>query len=117
MKARAVWLTALGVVATLVPTLGPGAGESQAAGEEAEPPPGTASGQTYRARWAPGSKLTLDGRPNEPVWNQAAVERWFVFPWKQAAAPVAEFRALCDETNLDFAFGVPASLGWLEFVK
>jgi hypothetical protein len=77
-----------------------------AAAGQVEPPPGTASEQTYRVRWVPESKMALDGRADEPAWKQAAVERRFVFPWKQAPAPETEFRALCDGTNLYFTFRV-----------
>ena len=72
----------------------------------AEPPPGKASDQTYQVRWVPGAKIVLDGRANEPAWKEAAVEKRFVFPWKPAPAPLTEFRALCEGTNLYFTFRV-----------
>jgi hypothetical protein len=72
----------------------------------AEPPPGKASDQTYQVRWVPGAKIVLDGRANEPAWKEAAVEKRFVFPWKPVPAPLTEFRALCDGTNLYFTFRV-----------
>lgn len=73
---------------------------------QSEPPPGAPSMQKYRVQWVLEPKLVLDGQANEPAWRQAAVEKRFVFPWKQASAPGTEFRALCDETNLYFAFRV-----------
>ncbi len=72
----------------------------------AEPPPGKASDQTYQVRWVPGAQIVLDGRANEPAWKEAAVEKRFVFPWKPVPAPLTEFRALCDGTNLYFTFRV-----------
>ncbi|MCX7887457.1 MAG: exo-alpha-sialidase, partial [Verrucomicrobiae bacterium] len=62
------------------------------------------SDQTYRARFVRAAKIRLDGKLDEPAWRRAEVERNFVFPWKQAAAPPTEFRALCDEQHLYFAF-------------
>ena len=79
-------------------------GFATAAGEP--PPPGQASDQTYQVRWLPGAKITLDGKVDEAAWKQAEVDRRFTFPWKKAAAPATEFRALCDGQNLYFAFRV-----------
>jgi hypothetical protein len=62
------------------------------------------SDQTYRVMWIPGAKITLDGRADEAVWSKAVVETGFKFPWKKSPAPATEFRALCDETYLHFAF-------------
>lgn len=64
------------------------------------------SGQTYRVRYLPKVSLKLDGRADEPEWTKASAEKGFVFPWKQAAAPATEFRALCDDTNLYFTFRI-----------
>jgi len=64
------------------------------------------SEQIYRARYLPSATITLDGRADEPDWDKATVEKRFLFPWKQAAAPATEFRALCDEKFLYFAFRV-----------
>lgn len=50
--------------------------------------------------------MVLDGRADEAAWAQAVVEKHFVFPWKNAAAPATEFRALCDGTELYFSFRV-----------
>ena len=86
--------------------LAAGAGESARAGGTSEPPPGKASEQTYQVRWLPGAEIVLDGRANEPVWREAAVEQRFVFPWQPAPAPETEFRALCDGTNFYFTFRV-----------
>ncbi len=71
-----------------------------------EPAPGKASAQTYQVRWLPRAKIVLDGQADEPAWNKAAVEKRFVFPWKQAPAPPTQFRALCDGANLYFTFRV-----------
>jgi len=67
---------------------------------------GKGSDQTYPVRWLPGAKLELDGQPSESAWQQAKVEEHFVSPWKKEAAPPTEFRAVCDGTNLWFAFRV-----------
>jgi len=64
------------------------------------------SEQTYRVRHLPSLKLKLDGRADEPQWGEANVEKNFIFPWKQAAAPATEFRALCDDKFLYFTFRV-----------
>jgi len=52
------------------------------------------------------ANIVLDGRADVPVWSKAMVEKGFFFPWKKAAAPATEFRALSDETHLYFAFRV-----------
>lgn len=83
----------------------PAAGRPQARAA-AGPPPGKGSEQIYRARWLPEAKMVLDGRAAEPAWKEAAAEKRFVFPWKQAPDPGTEFRALCDGRNLYFHFRV-----------
>ena len=82
------------------------AGEQPLAASPTAPPPGTPSDQVYPVRWLPGAKIVLDGRADESAWQEAAVERHFLFPWKQARAPETEFRALCDGTDLYFTFRV-----------
>ena len=67
---------------------------------------GKGSEQTYRVRWLPAAKIEPDGRAAEPAWKEAAAEKRFVFPWKQAPDPGTEFRALCDGRNLYFHFRV-----------
>lgn len=62
------------------------------------------STQTYQARYVSPAKIELDGKADEPAWAQAAVEKHFVFPWKQAPAPATEFRALWDEENFYFSY-------------
>ncbi len=64
------------------------------------------SDQTYRVLWLPKASVALDGRADEPAWANAAVEKGFKFPWKNAPAPETEFRALCDETSLHLTFRV-----------
>jgi len=64
------------------------------------------SEQTYRARYLKSAKITLDGRADEADWGKAAVEKNFIFPWKDAPAPATEFRALCDDKFLYFTFRV-----------
>ncbi len=59
---------------------------------------------TYRARYLRQAEITLDGRPTESAWSQAAVEKRFSFPWKSVAAPPTEFRALCDDHYLYFTY-------------
>ncbi len=61
---------------------------------------------TYPARWLPAARIELDGRAEEADWSLAVVEKRFTFPWKQAAAPATEFRALCTEEFLYFTFRV-----------
>lgn len=92
MKIPALWVV-LGGMAVL-----------QAGGSE--PAPGKPSEQTYRVRWMPGAKVVVDGRADETAWKEAAVEKGFSFPWKEARAPKTEFRALCDGTDLYFTFRV-----------
>jgi hypothetical protein len=62
--------------------------------------------QTYPVRYLPQAKIRIDGRADEPEWSRASVESRFFFPWKQAAAPPTEFRALCDDTYWYFTFRV-----------
>lgn len=62
--------------------------------------------QTYGVRYMPDVKIQLDGRADDRAWSRAAVEKHFVFPWKETAAPPTEFRALCDDHHLYFAFRV-----------
>ena len=64
------------------------------------------SDKTYPVRYLPTAKIQLDGRLDDPDWSRAAVEKNFAFPWKQAAAPPTEFRALCDDAYLYFSFRV-----------
>lgn len=75
-----------------------------AAAALAVPPKG--SDQTYPVKWIPDAKIVLDGRADEPAWSRAALENRFPFPWKRAAAPATEFRALCDGRHLYFSFRV-----------
>lgn len=72
----------------------------------AESPPARPSNKTYQVRYLPKPEISLDGRADEPDWSKAQVERQFTFPWKQAAAPPTEFRALCDDRYLYFTFRV-----------
>jgi hypothetical protein len=62
--------------------------------------------RTYRVRYVPEARIQIDGLVDEPVWSGAHVEKRFVFPWKNTAAPSTEFRALCDDANLYFSFCV-----------
>lgn len=64
------------------------------------------STQTYPVRYLPAAKIRIDGRGDEPEWSQARVEKEFIFPWKQSPSPRTEFRALCDDSHLYFAFRV-----------
>jgi len=64
------------------------------------------SDRTYQVRYVPAAEVRLDGRDDDPAWSQAAVEKRFLFPWKEAAAPPTEFRALCDDAYLYFTFRV-----------
>lgn len=106
MKKQAVLAANLAVVATLLVVAGVGAEEPAARGGPASPAPGRASEQTYRVRWLPGAKITLDGQADERVWGKAMADKRFVFPWKQTKAPKTEFRALCDGASLYFTFRV-----------
>jgi len=99
-----VWaVPAVGVEETI-----PGADPKAASSRQVAGGVGQARGseQTYRVQWVPAANVVLDGRGDEPVWSNAAVEKGFVFPWKQAPAPATEFRALCDETHFYFTFRV-----------
>lgn len=87
------------------------AGQGAAAAEPGDglPPPKdaaawTLSDQTYRVRHLPATAIRVDGRTDEPAWSEAAVERRFQFPWRKEAAPPTEFRAVCDDQCLAFAF-------------
>ena len=62
--------------------------------------------QTYRVRYVADAKIQLDGRADERAWSRAAVEKQFVFPWRNSTVPPTEFRALCDENDLYFTFRV-----------
>ena len=64
------------------------------------------SDRTYQVHRVANGQIQLDGCASEPAWAQAAVERQFVFPWKQEPAPATEFRALWDATHLYFSFRV-----------
>ena len=64
------------------------------------------SDKTYKARYLPKAEIELDGRADEPAWSEASVERGFIFPWKEKAAPPTEFRAVCDDAHLYFTFRV-----------
>ncbi|MHC4398765.1 MAG: exo-alpha-sialidase [Planctomycetota bacterium] len=64
------------------------------------------SDKIYRVRYLPTAEVHTDGHLNEPEWSKAAVEKHFVFPWKQRAAPPTEFQALCDDRHLHFTFRV-----------
>ena len=55
---------------------------------------GHPSDLTYPVRYLPRAKILVDGRADEPDWALAHVENRFVFPWKQAVAPLTEFRAV-----------------------
>ncbi len=67
---------------------------------------GPLSDLTYPVRYLAQAKIFVDGRADEPDWALAHVENRFVFPWKQAAAPLTEFRALYDDVFLYFTFRV-----------
>jgi hypothetical protein len=64
------------------------------------------SDRTYPVGCLPQAKIIVDGRADEPDWALAHVENGFVFPWKRAAAPLTEFRALYDDAFLYFTFRV-----------
>ncbi len=62
--------------------------------------------KTYEVRYLAEPAIRIDGRLDEPAWERAAVERGFIFPWREAEAPATEFRALADDHKLYFAFRV-----------
>jgi len=64
------------------------------------------SDATYRVRYLAEAGIRLDGRLDDTAWSKAAVEKHFIFPWKEAAPPATEFRAVCDDEHLYFAFRV-----------
>jgi hypothetical protein len=64
------------------------------------------SEKTYSARYLPTATIQLDGRDDDPAWSEAAVEKSFIFPWKEIPAPTTQFRALCDDRHLYFTFRI-----------
>lgn len=72
----------------------------------AQSPPAGPSNKTYQVRYLPTATIRPHGRADGPDWSKAQVEKGFAFPWKQAAAPLTEFRALCDDRYLYFSFRV-----------
>ena len=67
------------------------------------------SAQTYTVHRLTSAKIELDGQADETAWEQAAVEKHFLFPWKQSPAPATEFRALWDDENFYFSYRVQDS--------
>jgi hypothetical protein len=72
----------------------------------AGPDTGRPSDQTYPVRYVPQLSIALTGHADAADWAQAHVEKRFAFPWKNGPAPATEFRALCDDKHLYFAFRV-----------
>jgi len=62
------------------------------------------SDQAYAVRFLPAAVIRVDGRPDEPAWEKADVERRFRFPWRHEEPPVTEFRAVCTDQHLAFMF-------------
>ena len=62
--------------------------------------------KTYEAVFVPGANISPDAMPTELDWKAATLETRFTFPWEDRPAPATEFRALFDEHNLYFTFGV-----------
>ena len=64
--------------------------------------------KTYEVTYLPDARITVDGRPEEEAWQEAALEDGFVFPWRgrDTVAPRTAFRALCDDRFLYFVFVV-----------
>lgn len=83
---------------------------AESANETATPAGGAAayrpSDAIYPVRWLLEARLELDGRADDAAWKRAAVERRFIFPWKQRPAPATEFRALCTRDFFYFLFRV-----------
>jgi uncharacterized membrane-anchored protein len=75
--------------------------------ESKKPPRSWPSDTTYRVRYLPDANLEINGKADNPLWAKANVEKQFFFPWKKnTPAPLTEFRALCDEKYLYFAYQV-----------
>ncbi len=60
--------------------------------------------ETYPVHDVGDAEIAVDGKLDEIVWDGAALETSFAFPWQAREAPATEFRALTDETYLYFAF-------------
>ncbi len=86
-------IIALGLLAT-------GCGEKQVAKQAVQVQ------KVYEVRKLPKLEITIDGVPDEAVWEKANLEKGFQFPWKDEESPPTEFRALCDGESLYFSFRV-----------
>ncbi len=64
------------------------------------------SDRAYLVRYVPDIAWGIGGVAAEGIWERAARENRFAFPWKQAAGPWTEFRALYDDAFLYFTFRV-----------
>jgi len=92
-------------VACLTLVLGCTPSHIQAPDENASAP-AQPSHRTYTVEHLPQVKIKLDGHLDEAQWYLATVEFDFIFPWEERAAPSTDFRALCDDDHLYFAFRV-----------
>ena len=62
--------------------------------------------ETYQVHYLAQARIRIDGRLDEADWEKTYPERGFSFPWEQRAAPVTEFRSLCDDEFFYFSFRV-----------
>ena len=62
--------------------------------------------ETYQVHYLAQARVSIDGRLDELDWGETNPEKGFSFPWEQRAAPVTEFRSLCDDEFFYFSFRV-----------
>lgn len=65
--------------------------------------------KVYEVRYVAEPAIRIDGMIGEPAWQAAEVLDDLPFPWNDLPAPRTEFRALCDDEFLYFAFDVDDS--------
>ncbi|MFB3893079.1 MAG: carbohydrate-binding family 9-like protein [Phycisphaerae bacterium] len=66
-------------------------------------------GKVYDVVYVPKVVIKFDGSLDEPAWQKAVCLTDFSLPWEKTPAPRLEFRAICDDENLYFAFRVCGS--------
>ncbi len=69
-------------------------------------PDNTMSEKVYDIAYVPDAKIKIDGRLDEPAWDNANLLSDFTFPWTDAVAPTTHFRAIVDDKNLYFCYRV-----------
>ena len=64
------------------------------------------SEKVYEIAYLPDAKIEIDGRLDEPAWEQANLLSDFTFPWSDARAPATHFRAIVDDKKLYFSYRI-----------